>query len=204
MTVKKEGQFRDGFLSRLEKVFGKPLVSDVMKFEQNYGGGDNSILARQNKEVFNGTSYLNTAPGERTVVTEDKNDLKKWVHEVTIKKMDLEKQIVIGEVYTPYNPNDPTTVDTQDMMCTAEEIEKAAYEFMEKYRQIDKQHNYKTGYAVVVESYIAKKGDPMFREGSWILGVRVTDPNVWELIKSGKITGFSLAGSARLKEVVAA
>lgn len=198
--MKKVNKSSDDFVSRLEKVFGKERVSEVMKFEQENSSSYMTQGLRQNKEIFDGSKYLNVAPGKRVAVTEGNGVKKSWEKVVQIKKTFDEKQIVIGEVYVPYDPSDASTVDTQNMYATAEEIEKAAYEFMEKYRQIDKQHNFKPGYGVVVESYIAKAGDPMFKEGSWVLGVRVTDNDVWSKIKSGEITGFSLAGSARLVE----
>jgi hypothetical protein len=44
----------------------------------------------------------------------------------------------------------------------------------------------------VVESFIARKGDPDFLEGSWVVGVHVNDDATWEAIKKGDINGFSM------------
>jgi hypothetical protein len=83
---------------------------------------------------------------------------------------------------------------------TAEEIEKMAYGFLENMRNanIDRNHDDKPNYGVVVESFIARKGDPDFPPGAWVLGTHVTDDETWEAIKSGEITGYSIAGTCTL------
>ena len=40
-------------------------------------------------------------------------------------------------------------------------------------------------------------GKKKIKKGSWVLVTRVLDDNVWEDIKSGKLTGYSMAGYAR-------
>lgn len=209
--MKKNEEIDPLLLVNLIKMFGEGVVREEVKKFMEFGSGpftsgvddqwSVSNPQRENKETFDGEKYQNVPPGDIQNVTEDKDDMKKkWSREVSIKKSYDEKKIVIGAVYSPYVDGDESTVDTQGMATSAEEIEKAAYEFMEKYRQIDKQHNFRPGFGNVVESYIAKAGDPLFPEGTWVLGVRVTDDSVWNQIKKGEITGFSLAGSARLKE----
>ena len=55
--------------------------------------------------------------------------------------------------------------------------------------------------AEVQESYIAQKafdlGDQEVAEGSWVLCVRVDDPDLWRKVKAGEITGFSVGGFGR-------
>lgn len=88
-------------------------------------------------------------------------------------KKKSDKHIVLGVVY------ESNVRDTDGNFMTAEEIEKVAYRFMEQLRNtaIDKEHNGETGsYGTVVESFIAREGDPDFPRGAWILGVHVTDP----------------------------
>jgi hypothetical protein len=83
---------------------------------------------------------------------------------------------------------------------TPAEIEKMAYGFMESLRltQIDKNHDGEANKGVVVESFIARSGDPDFPEGTWALGVHVTDDGTWKAIEKGEITGFSIAGRGTL------
>ena len=113
---------------------------------------------------------------------------------VPIVKVDAEKRIVLGVVY------EPNTRDTDGNFMTAAEIEKMAYGFLENMRNtnIDRNHDDKPDYGVVVESFIARKGDPDFPEGAWVLGTHVIDDETWEAIKSGEITGYSIAGTCTL------
>lgn len=100
-----------------------------------------------------------------------------------------EKRIVWAEVYVPNVP------DSDGDFMDAETVEQAAYQFMAdlNLKKIDTMHNNKdVEGAVVVESFIARKGDPDFIEGSWVVGVHVPDDAVWAQIKKGEINGFSL------------
>lgn len=194
------------------RVFGYQKMEDELmkdsgtesmnKFASNPDEGidDDS----ENKEMYNGTAYENAPEGDRKFLKPDETPQvrKDWGREIRIAKTFAPKKIVIGEVYVPYDESDNETIDTHGHACTAEDIEKAAYGFMENMnlQNIDRQHNFESGYGYVVESYIAKEGDPNFKEGSWIMGVKVTDDEVWSEIEKGAITGFSLAGSAILEE----
>lgn len=195
-------------LVELQKFAGPEALK---KFASNPDAQTNDMRnpIAENKEVFDGQQYLNKPPGEREVVGQepgkDKTVTKNkggWDRTIRIAKRYGEKRIVIGEVYVPYDPADPSTIDTHGHACTAEAIEKAAYAFMEQLKNgnIDVQHNFFSGYGTVVESYIAKEGDPLFKAGTWVVGVKVTDEKVWDKIQKGDITGFSLAGSARLTD----
>lgn len=100
-----------------------------------------------------------------------------------------EKRIVWGEVYIPDVP------DTDGEFMDAESIEKMAYSFMSNLRlkMIDAHHsNQEIKGAVVVESFVARKGDPDFIPGAWVVGVHVPDDDMWAKIKKGEINGFSM------------
>ena len=115
-----------------------------------------------------------------------------------IRKRDDDKQIVWGEVYIPGLP------DSQGDFMTIEEVEKAAYLFMANQRldQIDRMHDGDcvVPEALVVESFIARKGDPTFIESAWVIGVHIRNPEVWDAIKRGELNGFSLEGKAQRTE----
>jgi len=103
-----------------------------------------------------------------------------------------EKRIVFGEVYSPLH------IDTDGEAMTAEDIEMAAYAFMEKGRtsKIDVGHNQKESGCHVVESFLARKNDPDgFIEGAWVLGVKIVPDALWEAVKKGELNGFSFMGS---------
>ena len=128
------------------------------------------------------------------------NGLSPWGKEVPIAKRESGKRLVLGEVYVPYDPADPSTVDSQGHATTAAEIEQAAHAFLQASRQnqVDVQHNGQCGYGCVVESYLARQGDPSFTPGAWVVGIRVTDDATWQAIEKGDITGISLMGNAQL------
>jgi hypothetical protein len=79
---------------------------------------------------------------------------------------------------------------------SSEEIKKMAYNFLRKGvpSNIDVNHTQQPSGSYVVESFIAREGDPTFIPGSWVLGVKVPDPQVWRMVKSGELNGFSLDG----------
>jgi hypothetical protein len=112
---------------------------------------------------------------------------------VDFTNIDKEKQLVYGVVYTP------DEVDLQGDYATAEVIEDMAHEFIAKHRSIDLEHNYKISdeYGEVVESYIApsdlKIADTEVKKGAWVLVTKATE-SIWEDIKKGNITGYSMAG----------
>ena len=53
----------------------------------------------------------------------------------------------------------------------------------------------------MLESYLAPTdftiGELAVRKGTWLLAVRVLSDELWERVKSGDLTGFSIGGSAR-------
>lgn len=108
--------------------------------------------------------------------------------EYTIKSTSVMEQIVYGEVYAPY------VIDSHGEMMLPEDIRKLAHRFLiaQKNHYIDIMHNNKAVQASIVESYIAKAGDPDYDEGAWVLAVKVFDDDVWSDIMAGKLNGYSL------------
>ncbi|MEC2706124.1 XkdF-like putative serine protease domain-containing protein [Bacillus thuringiensis] len=119
--------------------------------------------------------------------------------QVSILKTEEEKQLVTGVVY------EPDVEDSHGDIMTAEEIEKAAYTFMENYQHIDKQHDEIAGKGTVVENWIAKSdmtvGEQEVQAGTWLMTVRVDDADTWEEIKKGEVTGFSMGGFGERVEI---
>ncbi len=114
---------------------------------------------------------------------------------VSIAKVDEDKRMIFGIVYSPDD------LDTQGEYAKAEDIEKAAHSFMKDLRatNIDKQHNEEPQPAFVAESWIVRKGDPLFTdetEGAWAVGIKVEDEDLWKSAKEGEIGGLSMGGTA--------
>lgn len=115
-----------------------------------------------------------------------------------IKSDDEAERLVYGIVY------EPDIIDAHGDFADAKTIEKAAHEFMLKYRQIDKNHNFVAGVGEVVESYIAPadmelNGEPV-KKGTWILTTKA-DEETWEAVKKGEFQGYSLAGVAETEVI---
>ncbi|MEH6967894.1 XkdF-like putative serine protease domain-containing protein [Bacillus velezensis] len=117
--------------------------------------------------------------------------------QVFTKSESDEQKLVYGIVYEPDVP------DAHGDYMTAEEIEKAAHGFLADARNIDTNHNFEGGAGEVVESYVAPDdfeiGNAVIRKGSWVLVTKASD-EVWDQIKAGIITGYSMAGTADVYE----
>jgi hypothetical protein len=114
-----------------------------------------------------------------------------------VTKADGKKQIVMAEVYVPGVP------DTDEEFMTSETIEKMAYDFMRNLRldQVDKNHdNEIVDGCCVVESFIARKGDPDFIEGAWVVAMHVPDKETWDQIEKQELNGFSLEALVRKRK----
>lgn len=112
------------------------------------------------------------------------------------REHDGEQRFVLGVVM------EPEVEDSQGDVTSADEIRQAAHSFMAKYRTRGLMHRQNLGERVsIVESYIAPM-DLAFdgvkvRKGTWLMAWKVEDNEIWEGVKSGKYTGFSIGGSAR-------
>lgn len=109
--------------------------------------------------------------------------------DVVFKSVAAEKRIVWAEVYSPDRP------DSDKEFMRAPEIEKMAYGFMRsmKLDSVDSQHdNVLVDGCCVVESFIARKGDPDFIEGSWVVGMHIDNDAMWAKVQKGEINGFSI------------
>lgn len=101
------------------------------------------------------------------------------------------ERLVFGEVYLPNVP------DADNEFMTAETIQKMAYEFMKRGEYLfDAKHDNAVRDVQIVESFIARKGDEVFAQGAWVLGVYIADDKLWEDIQKGRANGFSFEGMA--------
>ena len=123
--------------------------------------------------------------------------VKKFEEEILVVPMlkKDEERIVYGVVY------EPDSTDAQGDAASAREIKKAAYRFMEEAQVFKVNHQGSNVPVKILENFLAPTtfsvGKKKIKKGSWVLVTRVLDDNVWEDIKSGKLTGYSMAGYAR-------
>jgi Putative phage serine protease XkdF len=119
---------------------------------------------------------------------------------IPIKKSEAqdEQRMVWGEVYAPGRP------DSGKDFMSAEDIRKAAYDFVRKGRMgmVDVMHDNTTVQGVhIVESFIAREDDKTFIPGSWVVGVHVDDDQLWDRVKKNELNGFSLEAMALTEKV---
>lgn len=121
---------------------------------------------------------------------------------IPITKIDSFQGIICGPVLIP------NRVDRQGHIISKEEIEKAMYDFMRYARNISFMHQDQfINDEVFILECALQKGDyrledgRVIPDGTWYLTIQETNPERLELIRSGKIRGFSIRGLGRLKKI---
>lgn len=146
-------------------------------------------------------SLVDKAANQKTIIFKSADPSKNTYQKIVqLKKVDEDQHMVYGIVYSPDQP------DTDGDFTNAEVIKQMAYDFMKNRNttNIDKQHDFNADEGFVAESWITKSGDPIFTlepEGSWAVGIKVIKEDTWAKVKSGEITGLSMAGLAVVEEV---
>ena len=113
-----------------------------------------------------------------------------------------EKRFVLGIAYQAgRNPLIKRGADGHRDFFSAEELERAAWQFM-KSRESGVMHVDGTlGHADITESYIYRGPDwdvagTIVKAGDWLIGARL-DPVAWQAVKEGRLTGWSPQGGGR-------
>ena len=130
---------------------------------------------------------------------EEQNCVEKQF-QISIAKSNEEQQTVTGIVLQP------EVVDGQGDIMSADVIQDAAHAFLMNFNKKTKlgiQHQiFKASQLALVESWITPMnlviGVNSVKQGSWIMTVKVLDSKIWEKVKQGAITGFSIGGKARV------
>lgn len=96
---------------------------------------------------------------------------------------------------------EPETTDGQGDIYDAPEIEAAAHRFMADFRNIGLMHKGIINDRVkLVESYIApvdfEINGQAVKAGTWLMGLRFLDDELWQAAKDGELTGLSIGGFA--------
>jgi len=109
-------------------------------------------------------------------------------------KQDEEQRLVYGIVY------EPDVRDADDDFSDKGEILKAAHLFLAEFRTMKIQHLVPNSGVVIVESYIApvefEMNGEMVKLGTWVLVTKIFDEEIWKLVQSGELTGYSMGGFA--------
>lgn len=124
-----------------------------------------------------------------------------------IHKSDDDEMLAFGWANVAITADGEQVKDLQEDIVDPEVLEQAAYNFVELYREGGEMHE-RGGCAVLVESVMFTK-EKMAAMGipegtlpeAWWIGFRVTDPDVWDKVKSGEYPMFSIEGEAVREEV---
>ena len=120
-----------------------------------------------------------------------------------IAKADPEKHIAFGWAYESVKENGKQVQDHSGDIIDIDVIENAAYNYVKLYREGSEMHK-RGGIGTLVESMVFTKEkmkalgipDGALPQGWWI-GIQVSDPDVWEKVKSGAYRMFSIGGRAK-------
>jgi hypothetical protein len=127
---------------------------------------------------------------------------------------DEDQQIVVGPAMIPdikIPRKDKDTGEFYDVTFLPETIAKIAEKFMRENRNNETNINHdidKRAGSYVMESWIVETEEDKANTvyglgvpvGTWVVKMRVTDPKVWKMVKSGELTGFSIEGDFLSKE----
>lgn len=114
---------------------------------------------------------------------------------VQVSKSEGEERIASGIVY------EPDTLDAHGDFMTEASIRDMAFYYMEKGKIIGLQHQKDASKDVVVlESYLTPFEGVLegrkIKKGTWMMTVRVNNAKIWQMVKSGQLTGFSFGAAA--------
>lgn len=146
---------------------------------------------------------LNPAQGLRSGIMseDDKESTSKSIF-VPITKVNEELREVTGVVLQP------EVTDAQGDIMDAGVIAKAAGEFLANFNKNTKlgfMHNQFNKRFELRQSFIAPDNmviaNKTVKKGAWLMVVKVLDDKVWESVKKGKITGFSIGGKAKVQKL---
>jgi len=123
-------------------------------------------------------------------------------HNLTVIKSDDDSRLVFGWANVAVRVNGEQIIDWQGDAIDTGDLEKAAYAYVADFGTAGEMHQ-RGGVGHVIESIVFTKekaaalGIPadILPEGWWI-GFKITDDEVWEKIKSGEYSMFSIEGEA--------
>lgn len=122
-------------------------------------------------------------------------------------KSNDEKMLAFGWASVSMSVDGELIEDWQKDIIEPEDLEKAAYEFVELYREGGEMHE-RGGAAILIESVVFTEEKMQAMEipaGTlpigWWIGFKVLDEDVWEKVKDGTYSMFSIEGEAQRVEV---
>lgn len=119
-----------------------------------------------------------------------------------VTKANEDKMLAFGWANVSIDKTGNQVEDWQGDMIDPEDLEEAAYQFVKLYREGGEMHE-RGGVATMIESVVfteekmqAMGITPGTLPVGWWIGFQVTDPDVWEKVKDGTYSMFSIEGTA--------
>ena len=143
-------------------------------------------------------------------MVEEERKARKPENRFKVVKSDDERQLVFGWASVAIRTDGDQIIDLQQDVVDPDVLENAAYRFAEFYRQSGEMHEEgvpKTA-GVLIESVVFTK-EKMWAMGipegyvpeGWWIGFHVLDHDVWQKVKDGQYTMFSIEGDAIRREI---
>jgi hypothetical protein len=204
-TAKPNGKVRGQYLQPVPKLSVKksePGGSDL------HVPGVGTLKRKAAQKVVNETPHIQQAGIKVGRKAKDKVKAKiekknGVVWEGEFAKVDSDKRQVFGWASIVEVDGVPV-VDLQGDYIDIEEVEKSAYDYVVKSRKGGDMHRRDGEVPVhvsdMIESFIVtpekreKMGLPDSVPSGWWVGYQINDDEAWNLVKSGKRTGFSIHG----------
>ena len=127
-------------------------------------------------------------------------------HEIELKEVDAEKKILMGAALIPnkqiYRKNNKN--EEYYIYFSADTVRKASELFLINSNQNNAtyEHERKINGLSVVESWIIEDEEKdkstlygfNLPKGTWMISMKVNNPEIWNDVKEGKVKGFSIEG----------
>lgn len=106
-----------------------------------------------------------------------------------IAKTDVYRRLIYCEVYVP------NMIDAHGNYMTEDDVAELAHNYLASGAtdHVDYEHDNRVDRGCyVVESFVAREGDPDFAPHSWVAAIYVGDEEMWGKVLNSEITGVSI------------
>jgi hypothetical protein len=170
---------------------------------------DEVKVGKSTLSVYKSSSFDETEGLKKeSVYKDDDEDEKSSVYkEVIVEKVDNDSHLVFGWANISIQADGSIPLDWQGDITAPKVLEKAAYNFVLKYRATGEQHvGGVKGYLVESVMFTTEKmvamgiPDGVVPQGWWV-GFYIPDDEICEKVKSGEYRMFSIQGRAKKLKV---
>jgi hypothetical protein len=131
-----------------------------------------------------------------------------WIalaEQVQLKEIDVDRRMIYGAALIPDKPiyRKRSNGEEYYIQFSKQVIEKTAHRFymQNQHHNATVEHDAKANGVYFVESWI-KEGDSDkskvfgydLPDGTWFVGAKITDDDLWKKVKSGEVRGWSIEG----------